>query len=112
VANLHGGFIMGLATLGCFSAAVLVQDFVAGWECIAECGSSRSRLPRCRYAGHPFGLGGWQAVIHAFQNRHTHTEIVDCSRCGLDPIHWQSHQMGSVAMKLLGAAMFALLERC
>jgi hypothetical protein len=77
-ANLHGGFIMGLATLGVYSAAVIAQDLAQGN------GTRRGvRLLTIAAAATlatlatPYGVGTWQAVLHALGNPYTRIYIHD-----------------------------------
>ncbi len=110
-ANLHGGFIMGLAALGTFTAVVFAQDLVLGrgmrramWLLAITAASTIATLAT------PYGVGTWQAVIHAIENPHTHTAIVDWLSLPQSLLyHWgQSHGWG-VAGKILAIAMFVAL---
>ena len=77
-ANLHGGFIMGLATLGTFSVVVLTQDVLAargtrrGLRLLGITAASAIAT-----LATPYGIGTWQAVLHALANPVTRTNISD-----------------------------------
>src|SRR5579872_2362055 len=77
-ANLHGGFIIGIATLAIFSAAVLFQEFSE------ERGNQRgiwllaiTATATLATLANPYGLGIWRAVAHAMVNPHTAAVIDD-----------------------------------
>ncbi|MFZ0887139.1 MAG: hypothetical protein WA005_01685 [Candidatus Binataceae bacterium] len=77
-ANLHGGFIIGLATLGLYSVVVLAEDVFAGR------GPSRAVVPLLVTAGAtaatlltPYGSGTWYAVFHALVNPYTRVVVDD-----------------------------------
>ncbi len=77
-ANLHGGFIMGIATLGAYSAGVLAQDLLQGngAQRGVRLGAIAAAATLATLAT-PYGTGTWQAVIHALDNPYTHTYIHD-----------------------------------
>jgi hypothetical protein len=110
-ANLHGGFIMGLAALGTFTAVVFAEDLVLGrgmrramWLLAITAASSIATLAT------PYSIGTWQAVIHALANPHTRTAIVDWLPMPQSLLyHWRAHHVGGVACKLLAIAMFVAL---
>ena len=77
-ANLHGAFIMGLATLGIYSAATGAIDIAAGR------GIGRAlrlfaitALATLVTLATPYGIGTWQAVLHALHNPHTRVVVND-----------------------------------
>lgn len=110
-ANLHGGFIMGVAALGTFTAVVFAQDLSLGrgmrrtmWLLAITAASTIATLAT------PYGVGTWQAVIHALQNPHTRTAIVDwLSLPDSLLLHWRQGRVAGVAGKILALAMFAAL---
>ncbi len=110
-ANLHGGFIMGLAALGTFTAVVFAQDLSLGrgmrrtmWLLAITAASTIATLAT------PYGVVTWQAVIHALQNPHTRTAIVDwLSLPDSLLLHWRQGRVAGVAGKILALAMFAAL---
>jgi len=110
-ANLHGGFIMGLAALGTFTAVVFAQDLVLGrgmrramWLLAITAASTIATL------ANPYGVGTWQAVIHALENPHTRTAIVDWLPLPQSLLyHWGQSRGWGVAVKILALAMFVAL---
>lgn len=77
-ANLHGGFIMGIATIATYAAVAGAQDIAArrGWRravnlgAIAIAGTLATLL-------NPFGIGIWKAVAHALQDPYTRRVVDD-----------------------------------
>ena len=110
-ANLHGGFVMGLAALGTFTAAEFARDLVRGrgmrraiWLSAITAASAIATLAT------PYGAGAWQAVIHALRNPHTRTAIVDWLSMPQSLLyHWRQHHVGGVVCKLIAIAMFIAL---
>lgn len=77
-ANLHGGFIMGLAAIGVFGAALAVQDLIAGRPVtrglhLMLIGAAAALATLAT----PYGVGTWEAVVHALFNPHTRRVIID-----------------------------------
>ncbi|MGC1342609.1 MAG: hypothetical protein WA854_09800 [Candidatus Binataceae bacterium] len=77
-ANLHGGFIMGLAALGTCAAVGGAQDLAAGR------GSARLvRLGAITVGSTlatlltPYGIGIWMAIAHALANPFTRVAVAD-----------------------------------
>ncbi|HVA81564.1 MAG TPA: hypothetical protein VNF29_11620, partial [Candidatus Binataceae bacterium] len=77
-ANLHGGFIMGIAALGTYTAASAVRNYVHGH------GFGDAALPGAITLGAiaatlvtPYGFGTWVAVGHALGNPYTRTVVMD-----------------------------------
>ncbi len=93
-ANLHGGFIMGIAALGTYSAVSGLQDVIAGR------GYRRAiRLAAITGAAilatlaTPYGFGTWQAIAHALRNPYTRVVIVEWQPLVSAAIeHWQQHR--------------------
>ncbi|HTW86405.1 MAG TPA: hypothetical protein VMD75_00235 [Candidatus Binataceae bacterium] len=77
-ANLHGGFIVGIATLGLFTIVIAAQDLLV-----------HRGLRRAIYPGaitiaaivatllNPYGIGMWYAVGHALANPFTRGAVSD-----------------------------------
>jgi hypothetical protein len=77
-ANLHGGFIVGIAALGLFTIALAAEDLLA-----------HRGLRRAAYPGavtlasiaatllNPYGLGMWYTVAHALANPITRAAVSD-----------------------------------
>ncbi len=89
-ANLHGGFIMGIAALGIYAVAVVARDTIrrvgighAAMVAGVTLGGIAATLAT------PFGFGTWRAVSHALRNPYTRIVIVD----------WQP-LLGSLEMSL------------
>ena len=109
-ANLHGGWIIGLGVLGVFSAAVFVQDLVSGrgmsrgaWLLAVTAAAAVATLAT------PYGIGTWQAVLHALENPRTHTVIVDWLSLPASIVyHYRAHNYGSIVCKSLAVAIFAI----
>jgi len=77
-ANLHGGFVVGVAALGLFSAVVFMRDSFEGR------GMRRGIILLGIFVAStlatlvtPYGIGTWQAVLHAATNPHTRQVIDD-----------------------------------
>lgn len=77
-ANLHGGFILGIAALGVYAGVVGAQDLIGG------AGIARAaRLGILTIAATaaslltPYGIGLWKAVIHALGNPLTRNIVTD-----------------------------------
>lgn len=77
-ANLHGGFIMGLAALGTYACASAACDWMqskrirraAGLGAITVGAAAATLLT-------PYGIGTWIAVAHALQNPYTRSVVAD-----------------------------------
>jgi hypothetical protein len=77
-ANLHGGFLIGLAALALYSAVVFLQDIAAhaGWRR----GTGLIFLTAAAAAStlvNPYGAGMWATVVHALANPYTRIVIRD-----------------------------------
>jgi len=77
-ANLHGGFVIGLAALALYSVVALLQDLAAGagWRR----GAKLSCLTAAAAAAtlfNPYGAGMWQTVAHALGNPYTRNAVRD-----------------------------------
>lgn len=110
-ANLHGGFIMGLAAMGTFTAVVLVQDLLArrGMRRAMSLAAITAASTIATLAT-PYGVGTWQAVIHALANPHTRTIILDWLSLPQSLLfHWRQGGTAAVAVKILAIAMFVAL---
>jgi hypothetical protein len=77
-ANLHGGFIIGLAALGIYTGVVGIGDLIAGAG-IAR--ALRAGLVTIAAAAAtlltPYGLGIWESVLHALRNPFTRNVVTD-----------------------------------
>ena len=77
-ANLHGGFIVGIATLVTYTAVSTAQDIYY------RRGSARAlrlggltALAILATLATPYGIGTWRSVLHALFNPYTHIVIID-----------------------------------
>ncbi len=83
-ANLHGGFIVGLAALGCFAIVIAAQGLIAG------SGVRRALLPAAVTVAsfvatllNPYGIGMWRAVGHALTDPATRAVVSDWRPMGV-----------------------------
>ena len=77
-ANLHGGFIMGIAVLGLYAATATIEDFVSGAG--YQRGLRLSALALAAFVATmvtPFGLETWSPVLHALRNPMTRIAVTD-----------------------------------
>ena len=77
-ANLHGGFILGVATLGIYTAVCTVQDIVDRRgiaRALRLC--AITALAIASTLATPYGIGTWQAVLHALFDPYTRIVIMD-----------------------------------
>lgn len=110
-ANLHGGFIMGLATLGIYSTVVLAEDVFDGR------GVSRAVVLFSVTAGAtlatsatPYAGGTWRAVLHALANPRTRVVITDWHSLPSAALHQLSSSKPWGAFYMVGAvALFGAL---
>ena len=77
-ANLHGGFIIGIATMVTYTAVSTAQDIYY------RRGSARAlrlggltALAILATLATPYGIGTWRSVLHALFNPYTHVVIID-----------------------------------
>lgn len=110
-ANLHGGFVMGLAAMGTFTAVAFAQDLVLGRGTRRAMGLlAITGVSAIATLATPYGVGTWQAVIHALANPHTRTTIVDWLSLPDSLLyHWRQGHAGGVAVKVLAIAIFVAL---
>ena len=109
-ANLHGGFIVGLAALATFSAVRMTTDLLGGrgpWvgaKLLAILAASTLATFVT-----PYGLGTWRAVGHAMTNPHTR-EIIDDWQPLMSTFDamWHRNYAGAVPM-IVAVAMFVSL---
>src|SRR5262249_15764782 len=107
-ANLHGGFIIGLAILFFFFAAGALRGILVSG------GPHRPAMPfaiaLCASVAtfaNPYGIGIWQAVLRALGNPHTRTIIDDWQSLPRSLLAvWQQNPIAAIPT-LLGLAIFA-----
>ncbi len=77
-ANLHGGFIIGIATLATYTAVSIAQDMYdrRGYERALRLGGITALAILATLAT-PYGIGTWRSVLHALFNPYTHIVVID-----------------------------------
>lgn len=77
-ANLHGGFIVGLAALGIYAGVHVLQDLLGGRGLrrglrliVLTAAATLATL------ANPYGIGIWDTVVHALSNPVTHIAVRD-----------------------------------
>lgn len=77
-ANLHGGFIMGLAALGAYATIGLIEDLIRG-RSAAQSIWLMLLVPAVSIATllNPYGFEMWLVVVRALHNSRTGTVILD-----------------------------------
>jgi hypothetical protein len=77
-ANLHGGFIVGIVTIGVYTVVVAAQDLTGGKGFARVIGlvllTAAAALATFIT---PLGVGSWNPVIRALRNPRTHIVIAD-----------------------------------
>lgn len=94
-ANLHGGFIMGIAAIGTYSVVSGLQDAVAGrgWGRMTRLAAITCAAILATLAT-PYGFGTWLTVGHALRNPYTRIVITEWQPLLLAAVvHWQQHQL-------------------
>jgi hypothetical protein len=107
-ANLHGGFIMGIAALGTYGVVSGLQDVLAGrgYQRLIQLAAITSAAILATLLT-PYGFGTWQAVGHALRNPYTRIVIVEWQPLVVAAIaHWQQHQL-LISNYDVGIAMIA-----
>jgi len=107
-ANLHGGFIVGLAALSAFGAAATLEDRITGrrWRRPVVLWLTTA-LATLATLVTPYGVGTWDAVVHALANPVTHYAIRDWRPLVPALIaQWRAGGL-AVAFPLLGVIMLA-----
>jgi hypothetical protein len=77
-ANLHGGFVIGVAALGVYGGTCLVQDLFEGrgWRRGIIMGAITAGATLATLAT-PYGLGSWYAVAHSLLSSETRVAILE-----------------------------------
>ncbi len=109
-ANLHGGFIMGLAALGVFSTVVCARDVVAGR------GLARAfRLFGITAAAAlatlitPYGVETWLAIVRALRNPYTRVVISEWQSLPTAILGQWHSRPGGVVYIAIAVILFAAL---
>jgi hypothetical protein len=118
-ANLHGGFIMGIAVLALYAATATIEDFVSG------AGLRHGlRLGALAFAAFvatmvtPYGLETWSPVLHALRNPMTRISVTDWQPLGFALMRqWHASHAGiiyflcGIVMIIAFVVTFALAPR-
>jgi hypothetical protein len=108
-ANLHGGFIMGIAALGTYAAMSGLQDVLAGrgYDRAIRLAAITGAATLATLAT-PYGLGTWYAIGHALRNPYTRVVIVEWQPLASAALaHWQQHKF-LVSNYDIGIAMISV----
>ncbi len=107
-ANLHGGFIMGIAAIGTYTAVSGLQDIMAGRgydRALRLCAITTASILATLLT--PYGFGTWQTVGHALNNPYTRAVIVEWQPLASAALeHWQQHRL-LISNYDIGIAMIA-----
>jgi hypothetical protein len=77
-ANLHGGFIVGLATLGIYAGVRTLQDLLGGRGVRRGLGlMAVTAAAALATLLNPYGIGIWYTIAHALRNPVTHNVVTD-----------------------------------
>jgi len=107
-ANLHGGFIMGIAALGTYSVVSGLQDVIAGrgYQRAMRLATITGAAILATLAT-PYGFATWETVGHALRNPYTRVVIVEWQPLASAVIaHWQQHRF-LISNYDIGIAMIA-----
>jgi hypothetical protein len=118
-ANLHGGFIMGVAMIAIYSGATIIEDLASG------AGFRRGmRLGAIAFAASiatlitPYGIETWRPVLHALHNPLTRIAVTDWQPLAFALTRqWRANPAGivyilcGVGMLTAFVATFALVPR-
>lgn len=105
-ANLHGGFIMGIAVLALYAAMATLEDFVSG--AVLRRGLALGALTLAAFVATmvtPYGLKTWSPVLHALRNPMTRIAVTDWQPLGFAMTRqWHANHAGIIYF-LCGIAM-------
>ncbi len=107
-ANLHGGFIMGIAALGTYAAVSGLQDVMAGrgYDRAIRLAAITGAATLATLAT-PYGFGTWETVGHALHNPYTRSVIEEWQPLASAAIaHWRQHRF-LISNYDIGIAMMA-----
>jgi hypothetical protein len=107
-ANLHGGFIMGIAAIGTYTAVSGLQDVMAGRGYIRAIRlAAITGATTLATLATPYGLGTWETVGHALHNPYTRTVIEEWQPLASAALaHWQQNRF-LISNYDIGIAMMA-----
>jgi hypothetical protein len=118
-ANLHGGFIMGIAVLALYAALATIEDFASGTG--LRRGLGLGALTLAAFVATmvtPYGLDTWSPVFHALHNPMTRIAVTDWQPLAFALMRqWQANHVGiiyflcGIAMITAFVSTFALVPR-
>ncbi len=94
-ANLHGGFIMGIAALGTYSVVSGLQDVMArrGYQRAIGLAAIAGAAILATLAT-PYGFATWEGVGHALRNPYTRAVIEEWQPLASAAMaHWRQHRL-------------------
>jgi len=106
--NLHGGFIMGVATIAIYSAATTIEDLVtgAGFQRGLRLGAIAIAATMATMIT-PYGIETWRPVLHALHNPITRIAVTDWQPLAFALMRqWRAHPAGAIYI-LCGSGMLA-----
>jgi hypothetical protein len=105
-ANVHGGFIMGLAVIVLYAATISIDDLMSGAG--LQRGSRLSAIAIAAFVATmatPYGLETWSPVLHALRNPMTRIAVTDWQPLAFALMRqWRASHTGVIYM-LCGIAM-------
>jgi hypothetical protein len=107
-ANLHGGFFIGIAALGTYTAVTGLQDAIAGrgYRRAIKLAAITGAATLATLAT-PYGFATWTTVAHAMRNPYTRIVIVEWQPLASAALkHWQQHRL-LISNYDVGVAMIA-----
>jgi hypothetical protein len=107
-ANLHGGFFIGIAALGAYTAVSGLQDVLAGrgYGRAARLAAITGAATLATLAT-PYGFATWTTVAHALRNPYTRIVIVEWQPLASAALeHWRQHRL-FISNYDIGIAMIA-----
>ncbi|MDO8432625.1 MAG: hypothetical protein Q7S58_09470 [Candidatus Binatus sp.] len=114
-ANLHGGFVLGVATLAIYTIVCCAQDFAAGrgFANLMRLGSITALATLATLAT-PYGIGAWRAVLHALANPYTRIVVADWQNLWLSiGSRWHTEPLTvmfyEIAVLLMAALFFSFV---
>jgi hypothetical protein len=109
-ANLHGGFILGIATLAIYTAVSTVQDIVdrRGPGRALRLGGFTALAILATLAT-PYGIGTWRAVLHALFDPYTRIVILDWQPLASGLKNLSSEALSAIYLELAVLLMATML---
>ncbi len=110
-ANLHGGFIMGIAVLALYAGAAGICDMAAGTGLSrALCLGALTLAAVIATMVTPYGLETWSPVLHALRNPMTRIAVTDWQPLLYAMMRqWQAHPAGVIYMLCAVALMLVFV---